>query len=356
MTAVLHLTDRWGGGIATAIQQYAESTPDVRHYLLCQDNNWTVRDQRADLFDGAWTLPSRRTAALREIRRLIDELRFDVVHAHSSHSGALVRLRPLPVRIVFTPNAFATFAQRGSRQWLLGQAEWLLGRRPIVIAAAGEDEAIAARRLAPSSDVLRIYNLPDQSLRPKATFKSELRVVMAGRLSAQKDPAFFAQVAEAARKAGRPYTFCWIGDGDAHHRRELIAAGVQVSGWLPTEQLHAEQGSAQVHLHSARFEGSCLSVLDAAALGLPTIGRPVPGVGDVGWLTLADTPAAALRELDRLSIPAHWAQSSATALAGVARHNPLNLRTQLLRAYGVNAERTGARCDAAPVRSTLRWY
>jgi glycosyltransferase involved in cell wall biosynthesis len=335
MSSVLHVTGRWGGGIATVVQQYVESTAGLQHYLLCHENEWTVRDRRADLFDAAWALPSGRLPAFREIRRLVDEHGFDVVHAHSSDAGALVRLGTLPTRVVYTPNAFATFARRGSKQWLLGQAEWILGRRPIVVAAAGEDEVAAARRFSPRSDVLRIYNLPDQSLRPTAQFRPDLRVVMAGRLAAQKAPDFFARVAIEARKADRPYTFHWLGDGDPQSKNDLIDAGVEVSGWLPIDELHAQQGAAQVYLHSAVYEGSCLSVLDAAALGVPTVGRPVPGVGDVGWLTVADTPAAALDKLDRLTDPGRWTESSARALAGVAEHNPHNLRAQVLRAYGV---------------------
>lgn len=342
-----------------AIQQYVESTPELRHFLFCCDNDWTVGDRRSELFQGTWAMPSGRIAALREIRRLIDALGIDVVHAHSSDAGALVRLLPLPARIVYTPNAFATLAHRGSKQWLLGQAEWLLGRRRIVIAASGKDEATAARRLSPRSQVMRIYNLPDQRLRPTAVFKSELHVVMVGRLCAQKDPKFFAQTADAARKANRPYTFRWIGDGDERYRRDLRQVGVTVSGWLPIAQLHAEQSAAQVHLHSANFEGSCLSVLDAAAMGLPTIGRPRPGIGEVGWLTQVDTPAAALAELDRLTIADNWALSSAKALAGVAEHSLSNLHVQLLNAYGVDRELLETnwmrlRPGATPARRTIR--
>ena len=335
MPSVLHVTERWGGGIATVIQQYVESTPSVQHYLLCQDNEWVVRDRRSDLFTGAWSLSSRLLPALREVHRLVEEHRFDVVHAHSSDAGALVRLRSLPSRVVYTPNAYATLARPGTKQWLLGQAEWILGCRRTVIAAAGDDEVATARRYSPRSEVLRIYNLPDQALRPVAEFRPELQVVMAGRLTAQKDPGFFARVADEARKANRPYTFTWLGDGDAHFREELTAAGVDVSGWVPLDQLHAAQGAAQVHLHSAVFEGSCLSVLDAAALGVPTVGRPVPGVADVGWLTMVETPADALAALDRLSDPVHWARASEAVQAGVTRHNSNNLRAALLRAYGV---------------------
>jgi glycosyltransferase involved in cell wall biosynthesis len=335
MPSVLHVTDRWGGGIAVVIQQYVEATSDLTHYLLCHDNEWKVHDRRSELFEQQWPLPASRLAAVGAIRETLTTHGIDVVHAHSSHAGALARWRSMPARVVYTPNAFALLAKKRSREWILGQSERILGLRPIVIAAAGTDEVRLAHKFSPRSEVLRIFNLPDQSLRPAARHRPELRVVMAGRISAQKDPDFFAEVASVARKARRPYSFQWLGDGDIKSKQVLTDAGVHVTGWLPIEQLHAEQGAAQVHLHTARFEGSCLSVLDAAALGLPTIGRPVPGVQDVPWVIKVDTPVDAFAELDRMANQDLWLSASQGALSGVAQHNPRNLRRQLLVAYGV---------------------
>jgi hypothetical protein len=195
MPSVLHVTDRWGGGTATAIQQYVESTGGLIHYLLSRDNVWSVRDRRRELFAQTWPLPASRLAAVGAIREKTARHGIDVVHAHSSHAGALVRLRSMPARVVYTPHAFAPLAKRGSREWILGQAERILGLRPIVIAAAGDDELRLAHKFSPRSEALRIVNLPDQSLRPSAQYRPELRVVMVGRISAQKDPAFFARIA-----------------------------------------------------------------------------------------------------------------------------------------------------------------
>jgi glycosyltransferase involved in cell wall biosynthesis len=334
MSSVLHVTARWGGGIATAVQQYVESTPDLTHYLMCRDNIWAVRDQR-DLFAKTWTLPPSR-AVVGAIRETIVSHQIDVVHAHSSHAGAFVRLGSMPARVVYTPHAFALLAKRGSKEWIVGQAERLLGLRPIVIAAVSEDELRLARKYSPRSESLRIPNLPVQTLRPSAAYRPELKVAMVGRISAQKDPVFYAQVAAEARKANRPYAFHWFGDGEPALKSVLTTAGVVVSGWLSAEQLHAEHATAQVHLHTARYEGSCLSVLDAAAIGLPTIGRAVPGVRDVGWLITVNTPEEALRELDRAAEPDWWLTCSRRSLSGISEHTSSNLRRQLLCAYGLD--------------------
>lgn len=333
MSSVLHVAARYGGGIVTAVQQYVEATPDLTHFLLSRETVYSVRD-RSDLFAARWNLPQGR-AGVGAIRKAIAAHQIDVVHAHSSHAGALVRLRKMPSRVVYTPHAFAPLAKRGSKEWMVGQAERLLGLRPIVIAAVSEDELELARKFSPRSEVLRIVNLPNQNLRPSAVHRPELKVVMIGRVLAQKDPAFYAEVASRARKANRPYAFHWLGEGEPKLTRVLTDAGVTVSGWLSPEEVYAEHATAQVHLHTAGYEGSCLSVLDAAAVGLPTIGRAVPGVRDVPWLTIVGTPEQALTELDRLADPAWWSTCSQRSLSGVSEHNSDNLRRRLLCAYGL---------------------
>lgn len=337
MPSVLHVTSRWGGGIVTAVQQYVRSTPDLTHYLMCRENSWLVRDHR-EVFAATWTLPEG-PAAIGAIVKKIDAHNIDIVHAHSSHAGAFVRLRAMPSRVVYTPHAFAPLAKAGSKQWLVGQSERLLGLRPIVIAAVSDDELQLARKYSPRSESLRIMNLPDQSLQPSAVHRSDLQVVMVGRILPQKDPAFYARVAALARAAGRPYRFHWLGDGEPKLKRLLTDAGVNVSGWLSADQLYEKHAAAQIHMHTARYEGSCLSVLDAAAIGLPTIGRAVPGVRDHPWLTVVDTPKEALAELDRAVEPAWWSSCSRRSLSGISQHTPANLRRQLRSAYGLDDSR-----------------
>ncbi len=331
---VLHVTDRWGGGIATVVQQYVSATPEYEHYLVCRDNSWNVRDERGGLFKEVFALPKNPAAAAGRIVALVASHHIGVVHAHSSTAGAIVRLRALPARVVYTPNAFALLAPRGTTAWLLGQSERLLGLRGIVMAPSGADEERLAGALSKRSGVVRIFNRPDDALSPRAAYAPVPRVVMCGRLCRQKDPSFMIDLVAISRAAGRDYSFSWLGDGDLNERRRLEAAGVAVSGWLALDDLHARQSRATVYMHTARYEGSCLSVLDAAAMGLPSLGRPVPGVRDVPWIKLVSTPEDALSAIDALCDPIEWATASKTSLDGILAHSLEAQRTSLLTAYG----------------------
>jgi glycosyltransferase involved in cell wall biosynthesis len=102
------------------------------------------------------------------------------------------------------------------------------------------------------------------------------RVFMIGRISKQKDPHYFIRVAELVRASEPTTSFVWVGDGDVDTRDELVAAGVDVTGWLGADELSVLLGEGGVYLHSAAYEGFPLSVLDAAAFHVPIVARAIP--------------------------------------------------------------------------------
>ena len=330
---VLHVSNRWGGGIKTVVQQYIGAVPEHRHFLLRNDDPWQVPGTDAELFDHVIELPDGLLAAARALRAAVTEHDIDIVHAHSSFAGALVRTVPLRCCVLYTPNAFATLAPRGSKQWLAGQTERVLGLRPIAFATVGDAESTLARRYSPRSRVVRISNLPAADLRPAAMFGSPARVVMCGRICRQKGVDFFAETARVARDRGSDAEFVWLGDGDPALRVDLERSGVQIAGWLDLVELHRRQAGASVYLHSAIYEGACLSVLDSAALGLPSIGRPVPGVEEVPWMELADTPHAAADLLAALSDEDTWQRRHEATVAQAALLTADRQRAELCAAY-----------------------
>lgn len=95
----------------------------------------------------------------------------------------------------------------------------------------------------------------------------------------------------------------------AHARRLGVADRVRLHGYLPEPEKNAVLGAARLNVTASEFEGWGLTVIEAAALGVPTVAYDVPGLrdsvrhGETGWLVrdgerLADVVARALKELD----------------------------------------------------------
>lgn len=99
---------------------------------------------------------------------------------------------------------------------------------------------------------------------------------------------------------------CVVGESDQLDRlrrqaEELrCAEWVEFAGRMSREQLARRVSRAWVNLHFSKSEGWCLSALEAAAAGVPTVGYQVPGIsdsvrsGETGVLTPdSDLPAVA---------------------------------------------------------------
>jgi glycosyltransferase involved in cell wall biosynthesis len=101
-----------------------------------------------------------------------------------------------------------------------------------------------------------------------------------------------------------------IGRGPEESRlRAGLPEGVTVHGYLPEDEKERLIAAAWLHVSASQGEGWGLCVLEAAALGVPTVAFDVDGLrdavrhGETGWLIpegtdLAKGIAAAIDELD----------------------------------------------------------
>jgi hypothetical protein len=108
--SILHVVQKFSSGVGSAIAQYTQSVPELDHHLL----SGTAVDAEGDLADQARFTSVHRMegsvrAKVRQIREVVRQLRPDVVHAHSSHGGAYVRLAVprADTYLVYTPHCYA---------------------------------------------------------------------------------------------------------------------------------------------------------------------------------------------------------------------------------------------------------
>jgi glycosyltransferase involved in cell wall biosynthesis len=338
-TRVLHVVQKFSSGVGSAIAQYTRSLPEVEHHLL----SGTPVDGEGDLaeqadFASTAEMTGSHAAKVRRVREVVRTLRPDVVHAHSSHGGVYARLGVARTghRLVYTPHCYA-FERRDisapvrSAFWL---AEALLALNTSAFAACAPREwelSAWPTRRAPRYLVPNIA--PDVALTQPAREPGDLLVVGGGRLSAQKDPAFFLQFVGRLRTRLPHLRAVWLGDGDPAARDALEAGGVEVSGWLPRAEALPALAAADLYVHSALWEGFPLMGAEATALGVPTLVRRLPSFADVPFqLTLsgADDVSGALASLT--DVPAAKANVSRWA-AHLAGNTVAEQRAALIAVY-----------------------
>lgn len=240
---------------------------------------------------------------MRQLRRVVADHDIDVVHAHSSWAGVWARTCHVGVPVIYQPHCYK-FADPTTPLWkrlVFWSAErFLAGRAAAVIALTPWEESASRRLRAPL--VLTVPNKPTLDPTAEDGAPRSRDVIMVGRVSPQKDPRFFAEIARTTRRLDPSVSFTWVGGGDRDLVRALESAEVVVTGWIGSDTvLRATMAQASLYAHTAIYEGFPLSVLDAAVTRTPVIVRSIAaftGTGLPSFTTPEEASDIILRTLD----------------------------------------------------------
>ncbi|RQS35660.1 glycosyltransferase [Burkholderia sp. Bp8992] len=224
------------------------------------------------------------------LRATLNEIGPDVVHLHSSFAGFLGRLSTLfalPRAAFFYSPHCISFMRRdisGVKRLAFVGLEWIACVRKCLYVACSESEGRAIRVWL-RQPVVVIENAVSttRSSAPSDTAgrQADRRacVVTVGGIRAQKNPALFARIAHGLRAGGT--RFVWIGDGDDADKARLAEAGVEVTGWLPHDEVARRLERADVYLSTSSWEGMPVSVIEAMLAGRPVVVSDCAGNVDV---------------------------------------------------------------------------
>jgi len=282
---VLHVVEAFGGGVQSALAHFIESSPFARHIVIGRARDGESTEHPAAdvvLYEGG------SLGFAREMRRLMRQVRPDVVHLHSSKAGLLRLLVPRGVRRAYSPHCYAFERLDVAQPVRLSfrAVEKALARFTDVVVAVSPHEAALAASLRATTEVIAVSNLgPISSFVPNNI--DVKRVVTIGRIAPQKAPRRFAHVAEGACD---DIEFVWIGDGDPRLRQELEQSNVRVTGWLRPDEVREELRSAGLYLHTADWEASPMSLAQALAAGVPLICSRLDTLESLGYFCVDRSP------------------------------------------------------------------
>lgn len=347
---VVHLIESFAGGSAQVVLALTrvKTLPDGRPLEHVVVHGWrsdSSEEFAASFGPGVKLVPW--PGAVREISpvhdakalwRLLAIFRalgdFDVLHLHSSKAGVLGRVAALLTgrrsRTLYTAHGVAMLrhdvSERKRRLYALIERRAAVGSR-VVVACSPSEQAVFAAEGVPAR--LIPNGMPDAAAVAARTGELK-RVLAVGRLSAQKDPAVFAELARSA--AGLGLEFVWVGEGEL---REAVAGSpVAVTGWLTQEQVLEQLQQADLFISTSRWEGLSLAALQAMGAGLPLLLRRCPGNTD---LLLTDDFSAGFDSV-----------AEALAWLSATRDNPPRLQAmgQAARAEFVKSYTEAAMCQA----------
>jgi len=247
--------------------------------------------------------PLRDRAVGRELRRLLAELRPDVMHSHSSKAGILARAAAADVggmKIVHTIHGLPFHRYES---WWRNRLYVALERRAarrsdalISVADAMTEQALAAGVGRPEQyttihsgmEVRRFLQRPSETDAFRRAMKLPSRAVLVtqvSRLAELKGHEFL--LAAAGRIADERVHFCLVGDGARRRRIEsqIGAAGLaekfRLTGLVDPDRIPAVLHASDIVVHCSLREGLARALPQAMLAGRPVVSFDVDGAGEV---------------------------------------------------------------------------
>lgn len=294
---ILHVTESLAAGVGHYLVLVANAQTKMGHEVIIAHSVRpdTPVEHLDQMYDSAIrrvvipmvTKPSpvADTKAIIGLMGLLQTVRPDVVHLHSSKAGVLGRLASkvafAKTKVFYSPHGFAFLRQDVSRLkqriFLMFEqvGSWLGG----TLVACSATEADLAKKIVGCRSVVLVENATNLTEIPAWQGRRDevVRVLNSGRISYQKNPSCFQQVAAGCRDL--PVSFTWMGEGGL--ASTLISDGsIEVAGWQPREVLMERLAQADIFLMPSLWEGMPLALIEAQAVGLPAVVSDVVGCRD----------------------------------------------------------------------------
>lgn len=283
---IVHIMECFAGGTFNFLVDLTSELSNEEHIVIYGINRENTPKNFKDLFNKnvkfiKWKTAQREMKPLKDLKALwelytilkkIDNI--DIIHLHSSKAGLLGRIVSFLLgkskKTIYTPHAISFLRLDVSPKkrkifiWMERFASFFGGK--IVACSQSEKEAIEEQGI---KNVTFINNgIRPLEIEKKVNTSDKITVISVGRLSIQKNPKLFNDI--ALEFIDNPnIQFIWCGDGEL--KSELTSPNIKCTGWIERKTLENYLANADVYLSTSLWEGLPLSVLEAMSIGLPVV-------------------------------------------------------------------------------------
>lgn len=290
---VLYVVEAMGGGVFTYIVDLSNKlVDDYEMYILYNVRPQTPKDY-LDYFDQRIHMieaqnfarsinPWKDVKALFELRKVVRQIKPDIIHLHSSKAGALGRmaLNGRDVPVFYTPHGYSFLMQNYAplKRALFKTIEMICAKRKCTTISCSEGEHLETLKLTKKAKFVNNgIDVQELELLLSDTEKKEhvFTVYTLGRICYQKNPVLFNQIAQALPNI----QFLWIGDGEL--RNELTSPNITITGWLDRHKALQVAKNADIFLLTSLWEGLPISLLESMYMKKLCVVNDVIGNHDV---------------------------------------------------------------------------
>lgn len=273
---ILMVCESFGGGVFAYVSQLCnDMVEDFDIYLAYSIRPQTPKNYK-DFLDSRIHLIKindfelstnilKDVEIIRELRKIEKEINPDIIHLHSSIAGGIGRLafNSKSKNIVYTPHGYAFILMEPSIKTKFYKTfERILGKKSnsITLTCSKSEDKVASTLTRRHTYIETGINLRKLSISLKNLEiwdnKGKFTVYTLGRITGQKQPQIFNEVAKLVPEA----TFLWIGDGEK--RNLLTASNIKVTGWKSRSEALSIAKGANAYILCSRGEAIAESLIE----------------------------------------------------------------------------------------------
>lgn len=275
MKKILYIVEAMGGGIFTYIVDLANELVNEFDIYIA----YAVRPQTPSNYKSYFNKkihlievknfcreinPQKEIAALKEVKKIYNKIKPDVIHLHSSKAGAIGRIAfdGNKIPLFYTPHGYSFLMENYNplKRYIFKMIEKQCARRNCMTISCSIGEHKETLKITNNATYINnAINTSDlnEKLKNVNNEAHPFTVFTLGRICYQKNPSFFNEIAEAM-----PNTkFLWIGDGEL--RDKLKAKNIEITGWVNRKEGIQKSMNADVFILTSLWEGLPISLLES---------------------------------------------------------------------------------------------
>lgn len=290
---ILYFVEAFGGGVFTYLANLSNALCDDFDVYIAYGIRKQTPPNFKDYFDNRIHLievknyqreisVSKDLAALKEMKQIAKKVQPDVIHLNSSKAGILGRwlFRNSKIPVFYTPHGYSFLMTNISKKKKLfyKSLEKIFAFKNIETIACSKGEYEITKDITTNATYvdngINLKEFDGIKTNHQTSF-DHLKIATLGRVSLQKNPAVFNQIAEAFPNID----FIWIGDGEL--RDKLTAPNIKITGWVNNKTALNDLNDTDIFILTSLWEGLPMALLEAMYMKKICVVSDVVGNRDV---------------------------------------------------------------------------
>lgn len=300
---IAHVTEAWHGGISTYVNTVLDalsSNENITSQTLIYSQNQTQHDFDPEFYSRnnialhpytSTRNPLKISKTAKTVQKIINELKPDIVHLHSSFPGVYGRLfasKDRSYKIIYCAHGWSFVQETGHlKKTIYTSVEQYLSRRTDTLLHISEHEYREAKKKNIKAKIntalpsgVRDVNYRDSDL-INTTEEIPLKIGFIGRLDYKKGFDIAADIFSNVLDRSL-YSLYVIGDADREENKaEIQAPNIHTIGWVNHKHIDDYIRDFDVVFIPSRQEGFGLVAVEAMRNGKPVIASKQGGLPEL---------------------------------------------------------------------------